>query len=196
MYKVIGFPLTRTFRVLWALEELGQAYELSPAKPQSDEARAANPSGKIPVLIEAGGSITDSMAIITYLADKHGALTAPAGTLARAKQDSITNMINDEMDAILWAAARHTFVLPEEHRVPEVKTSLRGEFSNSIKRVESRLTGEFIAGDQFTIADILLTHCLNWARGANFDVESEALLDYGKRMRARPAFQRVAELAK
>ncbi len=196
MYHVVGIPLTRTFRVLWALEELGQTYDLTPAKPQSDEARAANPSGKIPVLIEEGEAITDSVAIMTYLADKHGALTAPAGTLARAKQDSITLMINDEMDAILWTYARHSFALPEEHRVPEVKESLRWEFANSIKRIEAKLTGEFIVGDSFTIADILLTHCLNWARGAKLEVASEPLLAYGERMRARPAYQRVAALSK
>ena len=196
MYKVVGFPMTRTYRVLWALEELGQPYELAPAKPQSEEARQANPFGKVPILIEDGETITDSVAIMTYLADKHGGLTAPAGTLARAKQDAITMMINDEMDAILWTAARHSFALPEERRVPAVKDSLRWEFSQSVQRIESKLNGDFIAGDSFTIADILLTHCLNWARGAKFEVESEALLTYGKRMRARPAFQRVAELTK
>jgi glutathione S-transferase len=196
MYQVIGVPKTRAFRVLWTLEELGQSYDLVPAQPQSAEARAANPSGKVPALVEDGESITDSVAIITYLADKHGALTAPAGTLARAKQDAITNMVIDEMDAILWTAARHSFILPEDRRVPEIKDSLRWEFANSIRRINAQLSGEFVAGDQFTIADVLMTHCLNWARGAKFDVEGDAVLDYGKRMRARPAFQRVAELAK
>ncbi len=196
MYKVIGKPMTRTFRVLWALEELEQPYELEDAAPQSAEIRAYNPSGKVPALVVDGTTVTDSVAIITYLADKHGVLTAPAGTLARAQQDSITNMLNDEMDALLWMAARHSFALPEEQRVPAIKESLRWEFARSVSRVEARLTDEFIAGDRFSIADILLTHCLNWARGAKFEVESDALLAYGKRMRAREAFQRVAALSK
>ena len=105
-------------------------------------------------------------------------------------------MLNDEMDALLWMAARHSFALPEEQRVPAIKDSLRWEFARSVSRVEARLTDEFIAGDSFSIADILLTHCLNWARGAKFEVESEALLAYGKRMRDRAAFQRVVTLAK
>ncbi|MFY1707197.1 glutathione S-transferase family protein [Tritonibacter scottomollicae] len=196
MYKVIGKPMTRTFRVLWALEELEQPYELEDAAPQSTEIRNYNPSGKVPALVVDGTTVTDSVAIITYLADKHGALTAPAGTLARARQDSVTNMLNDEMDALLWMAARHSFALPEEQRVPAIKDSLRWEFARSVSRVEARLTDEFIAGESFSIADILLTHCLNWARGAKFEVESEALLAYGKRMRDRAAFQRVVTLAK
>ena len=196
MYKVIGKPMTRTFRVLWALEELEQPYELEDAAPQSAEIRNYNPSGKVPALVVDGTTVTDSVAIITYLADKHGALTAPAGTLARARQDSVTNMLNDEMDALLWMAARHSFALPEEQRVPAIKDSLRWEFARSVSRVEARLTDEFVAGESFSIADILLTHCLNWARGAKFEVESEALLAYGKRMRDRAAFQRVVTLAK
>ncbi|KUP95025.1 glutathione S-transferase family protein [Tritonibacter horizontis] len=196
MYKVIGAPLTRTFRVLWTLEELGLDYSHQPAKPQSDEARSYDAAGKVPILIEGEAVITDSLAIMTYLADKHGSLTAPAGTIARAQQDSVINLVNDELDALLWVAARHSFALPEEWRVPAIKPSLKWEFARSISRVESRLTGEYLAGDRFSIADILLTHCLNWAFGAKFEIESPALLAYGKRMRSRAAFQRVAALSK
>jgi len=46
VYTLIGNPKNRSFRVLWALEELGQPYSLEPAHPQSDGMRAANPSGK------------------------------------------------------------------------------------------------------------------------------------------------------
>ena len=77
MYTVIGTPMTRTFRVLWTLEELGQSYELNPARPQSEEVLALNASGKVPVFQDTGETLTDSTAIITYLADKHGQLTAP-----------------------------------------------------------------------------------------------------------------------
>jgi glutathione S-transferase len=114
MYTVIGKPMTRAFRVIWTLEELGQPYDLNTAAPHSPDIVAVNPSGKVPALVEDGEVITDSTAIITYLADKHGALTAPAGTMARAKQDAVTHQILDEIDAVLWTAARHSFALPEE----------------------------------------------------------------------------------
>ena len=86
MYKVIGTPQTRAFRVIWMLEELELPYELVPAPPRSEGVVAFNPSGKVPVLIDNGTPITDSTAIIQYLADKHGQLTHPAGTLERARQ--------------------------------------------------------------------------------------------------------------
>lgn len=196
MYTVIGTPLTRTFRVLWALEELGQPYQLNLHGPRSPEVQALNVSGKVPVLQAEGEVITDSTAILTYLSDKHGALTAPAGTIARARQDAITHLLLDEIDAVLWAAARHSFILPEEQRVPEVKGSLKWEFAHNLARLEDKMTGPFLMGEEFTITDIICTHCLNWARSAKFPVEGEKLQDYGKRMRERPAFQRVAALAK
>ncbi len=196
MYTVTGSPMSRTFRVIWALEEMGLPYELNPASPQSPEVLTLNASGKVPVLQEDGETLTDSTAIITYLADKHGKLTAPAGTLARARQDAMTQLCLDELDAVLWTAARHSFALPKEQRVPEIKPSLKWEFSRNLARIEQKIQGPFVMGDAFTIADIVLTHCLNWASGAKFPIESQVALDYAKAMRARPAHQRVAALAK
>ena len=43
------------------------------------------------------------------------------------------------MDAVLWTAARHSFVLPEEHRVPEIKGPLRWEFARTCTRLAERL---------------------------------------------------------
>ena len=132
MYTVIGKVNTRTFRVLWTLEELGQPYERLDAGPRSDDALAHNPLGKIPALKDGDAVLTDSVAIMTYLADKHGSLTAPAGTVARAHQDAMTLWLIDEFDAVLWAAAKHSFVLPEDQRVPQVKESLKAEFARSV----------------------------------------------------------------
>lgn len=192
MYQVIGGIQSRAFRVMWTLEELGQPYEHIECKPHSPEALAANPSGKIPALRDGDEVLTDSTAILTYLADKHGALTYPAGTIARARQDSLMHMVLDEIDAILWTAARHSFVLPEERRVPEIKPSLMWEFERNSKRLADCLQGPFLMGDTMTIADIVAAHCLNWAFSAKFPIGDERLLEYGKAMRGRDAFKRAA----
>lgn len=193
MYTVYGKVRTRAFRVLWMLEELGEAYTLEPADPRSDTVRALNPSGKVPVLMVDGDCLTDSTAIITYLADRHGMFTAPSGSIARGQQDGLMHFALDELDAILWTAARHTFILPEEQRVPAVKDSLKWEFERSLGLLETRMGAEFITGDQFSIVDIVTTHCLNWAGNAAFPVTPK-MADYAARMRARPAFGRAAAL--
>lgn len=198
MYRVLGPTRTRTLRVIWTLEELGQPYEHVSALPHAEEVVAFNPAGKVPVLVVGGVPITDSIAIMTYLADTHGQLTFPAGSLQRARQDSLTQFINDEFDQILWTAARHSFVLPEEHRVPQVKDSLKWEFTRSQQRMLLRMAedGPFLMGDQMTIPDILLAHCLGWAISAKFPIEEDRLRDYAAAMRDRPAYKRALEGAK
>lgn len=195
MYTVIGRANSRATRVLWMLEELGESYEHVPAAPRSEGVVSFNPAGKVPVLIEDGTPIIDSTAIIQYLADKHGALTHPAGTLDRARQDSLTQFLLDEMDSALWMAARHSFVLPEELRQSAIKQSLIWEFTNSQKTLVQRMgEGPFLMGAQMTVPDIILTHCGIWAEVARFPVQEARLTAYLDRMIARPALQRVMRM--
>ena len=192
MYKVIGTTNSRAFRVLWMLQEMGEPYEQIDASPRSEETMKYNPLGKIPALIDGDAVLTDSVAIMTYLADKHGKLTAPAGTLARARQDAMTFWLIDEFDAILWAAAKHSFALPEDVRVPSVKDALKYEFEKSATTLSNRLQGDFLMGDEITLPDILACHCLNWAIGAKFPRTDDKLFRYAKGLRERPAYQAIS----
>ena len=193
MYTVIGTVKSRALRVLWMLEDLGLGYEHVPAAPRSEDARRHSPAGKIPARLVDGEATTDSVAIMTFLADRHGALTFPAGTLDRARQDAFTNLIIDEFDAVLWMAGRHSFVLPEEMRLPAIKESLRWEFDRSATRLGDTLGDKpFLMGETMTIPDILLAHCMRWAGNASFPVTDARILAHRDRMLARPAFERAA----
>lgn len=193
MYTLIGHHKSRAFRVQWMLEEAGLDYTHVAARPHEDEVKALNPSGKIPVLVDGEDVLTDSLAIMTYLGDKHHVLTAPAGTLDRARQDAMSNLLNDEFDALIWTASRHTFVLPEEHRLPAIKDSLRWEFKRNARRLSASLGDKpFLCGDQITIPDIIAGHCLGWAIAARFPHDDANLNAYLGRLRARPAFRKAA----
>jgi len=189
MYKLIGSIKTRAFRVAWMLEELGQPYELVPAAPRSDEARAFNPTGKVPALMDGDTLLTDSVAIMQYLADKHALLTAPAGTTARARQDAMLFWLIDEFDAILWAAAKHSFVFPQDQRVPEIKASLKAEFARSAAALSAQLDGPFLMGDAISVPDLLAVHCINWSIGAGFEPLDEKLAAWAAGIRKRDAFK-------
>ena len=98
------------------------------------------------------------------------------------------------MDALLWAAARHTFVLPEEQRVPAVKDSLKWEYQQSLQRLEQRLgDGAYLMGDTVTVPDLLAAHCGGWARNAKFPSGSDRLNTYFKSLRNRPAYKRATQ---
>jgi glutathione S-transferase len=189
MYTVVGATKSRSFRVMWMLEELGQEYIHIDAGPRTDEAKKYNPSGKIPALVDGDEVLTDSTAIMAYLGDKHSALTAAAGTPARARQDAMTFWLIDEFDAVLWAAAKHSFVFPQELRVPVIKDSLKAEFTRSAAVLAERLNGPYLVGDQMTHADILACHCINWSIGAGFPRIDDRLAKWASTMRDRPAFK-------
>ena len=80
MLKVLGRVTSINVRkVLWALDELGLAYEredwgLPLRDPKVPEFLALNPNGQVPVLIENGFVLWESNAILIYLAEREGAL--------------------------------------------------------------------------------------------------------------------------
>lgn len=193
-YTVYGMVKSRAFRVLWMLEELGVAYDHVPCAPRSDAVRAVSPLGKVPVLADGDDVIPDSTAILTYLADKHGAFTAAPGTVARARQDGWTFRVLDEIESQLWTAAKHSFVLPETERVPEVKAACKAEYARNIARIFDEATGDYLAGDAVSIPDFILGHCGGWARNAGFPEPPEAFAAYLERLRARPAFRAAMAL--
>lgn len=196
MYKLIGLPRTRAFRVVWMLEELGADYEIEPAPPRSDQAKSYNPSGKVPILQCGDDLIIDSVAIIQFLADKHGKLTYPAGSIDRAKQDSWTQFAMDDIESPLWFNAKHTFILPEDLRSDTARKACRYDFDRALSVLETRL-GEktYLMGEEFTVPDILMGHCANWAQlGAEWELPASAALDYFDRVRDRPAYHRAFEV--
>ena len=195
MYTVYGSPASRAIRVIWTLEELGEDYDLVPEPPRSDAILALNPTGKIPLLRDGELLVTDSVAIITYLADKHGKLTHPAGTAARARQDATMNYVVAELDAALWTYTKHSFVLPEERRVPAIKATAAFEFEQAMTYLERlRGDGPFLAGEMFTIADIVLSHCAGWGLSRKFPLPGGEFGDYLKSLRKRPAMMKVMSL--
>ncbi len=196
MYQLVGSPVTRAFRVVWALEELSVPYEVVAARPHSEKISEVNPSGKVPALIAEGESIIDSIAIVQYLADKHEQLTYKAGTLARAHQDSFTQFVADDFDGTLWVSAKHTFVYPEELRHKEpVKKAAKWDLARAINVLETRLgKNSYLTGEQFTVPDIVFGHCAGWAERSGFEIDSVPVQNYLERLRQRPAFIKASEI--
>jgi glutathione S-transferase len=192
MYKVIGTPKSRASRIYWLLEELGQPYEIVPAKPHSQEVLAVNPNGKIPVLMDGDAALTDSTAILHYLADKHGGCTFKAGTIERAIQDSFTMFCLDEIEGPLWTGVKNTMVHPEGLRVPEVMRACKAELAKALDVFAKKLgSNTYVMGETFTVPDIIISNCLIWGKNmADFGISKEGpVADYLIRTTSRPAFK-------
>lgn len=199
MYKVVGHPRSRAMRVIWLLEELEQPYEIDPLTPWSAALSAINPEGKIPVLQTAEGPLTDSFAIMTYLADKHGGAngpTYPAGTYPRAVQDGQALFVVDELEGALWPVSRRR-ILPGSECSEEFEAECRNAFERGIERLASRLReGPFLMGERFTLADILAAHAGGWAKVLGWTIANKTIEDYLQRTFARPSNLRATERAK
>lgn len=191
MYKILGIAKSRTFRVLWMLEEIDEGYEHIPSKPRSSEIKKFNRTGKVPVLLDGQEILTDSSAIISYLGNKHEKLSFPSGSIERAQQDAMVFRLIDEVDMILWSAARHSFILPEEKRVTAIKPSLKWEFEKNIDRIMEEKESKFLMGDEFMLPDIILAHCGSWARSAKFPLENKRFNNYINFCYDRPAVKRL-----
>ena len=196
--KLYGSKNSRSLRCTWALEEVAASYDyqhvwLMKGEGQSPAFKAINPAGKIPVLSDGDMTLTESVAIVMYVAEKiPDAALMPTNTEQRAEAFRWIFFIVTEVEPHLWAIAQHRFALPEDKRVPAVEATCVWQLQRELRVLEKFLnTRPFISGDTFTAADILVTHCLTWALSAKLDGVGEASLAYIERMKQRPAFVRA-----
>ena len=91
-------------------------------------------------------------------------------------------------------AAKHTFALPEELRVPDVKRTCKFDFDRAMKALSVRLGNRtYVMGDQFTIPDLMLGYLANWAKNTGWELPAGNVADYVSRIHARPAFIKTLE---
>lgn len=200
--KLYGFSQSRSFRALWALEESGLEYEYigvnfgseeGPHGSKSPEYMAINPQGKVPTLIDGSLTLTESGAMLNHIARR-----APDSKLIPAHNedllalyDEILFFVLSDLEQPLWTNGKHRFALPEDQRIPQVLETANWEFAKAQRALHHHLEGrEFVVGETFTAADILVAHTINWAERFKFQVDQE-LLDYRDTHYQRPAAQKV-----
>ncbi|NCO50705.1 MAG: glutathione S-transferase family protein [Deltaproteobacteria bacterium] len=196
MKTLYGMPNTRSFRVLWILEEAGIEYDyrvvdLGKGGGQDPEFLRLNPAAKLPVLTDGDLVLTESAAICSYIATE-----APAAGLIplqdpaqRALYDQWCFFVLTELEQPLWTMGKHKFALPKDYRVPAVLPTAAFEFQRALGLLARALSErDFLVGDRFTVADLLATHTLNWARAFKIELGSERLEAVRQKHSSRPAF--------
>jgi glutathione S-transferase len=189
----------RSFRPLWALEELGIPYDLKllpfPPRFHARDYLDENPLGTIPALVDGDTRMTESAAMIEYLSMRHG-----EGRLSvRPDEPGYGAYLNGLVYGEATLTFPQTLVLrysrlePEERRQPQVAEDYARWFLARLKGLETILeTSAFVAADRFTGADISVAYALLLARALKLDGEfPSAVGDYWTRMSQRPAFIRA-----
>ncbi|MBN9076689.1 MAG: glutathione S-transferase [Rhizobiales bacterium 65-79] len=188
-----GKGLARDMRVRWALEEVGQPYEVrlvSFAAMKEAEHRARHPFGQIPTYEEADLVLFESGAIVLHIAERHDGLL-PRDTNGRAR-------------AIAWMFAALNTVEPPifersiatilekgepwyEQRLRTLDKSIRTRLTDLSRRLGDAewLDGTFSAGD------LLMVTVLRRLGSSGILEEYPTLSAYVARGEARPAYKRA-----
>lgn len=194
MLKLYGFAPMRSLRVLWALQELATDFEFVPINIFAGENLhpdflRLNPAGKIPVLVDGDLVVTESAAIVLYLAEKHSARgLLPAGVSERAQVYRWLMFAVTELEQPLWRIAKHTSLYPEEKRLPDEVALASEEFLQMAAVIDRHLEGrEFLVGDHISAADCVAAYTLDWANEAQLLGPFPNLAAYVERLYARPS---------
>jgi glutathione S-transferase len=201
MMKLYGFGPTRSLRALWGLKELDVDFEFVPVNLRAGDNRRPdflrlNPAGKVPVLVDGDLVVTESAAIILYLAEKYPEKgLMPADLKQRAQVYRWMMFAVTELEQPLWRITRHTMLYPEDKRLPQDVALARQEFVTMAAILDRHLEGrQFIVGDGITIADCVTAYLIDWANEQHLIDDYPQLRSYLERMYARPAApQRIAE---
>ena len=199
--KLYGFGPTRSLRALWGLKELGAEFEfevvnLVAGENQRPEFLRLNPAGKLPVLVDGDLVITESAAIVLYLAEKYpqGKLL-PADLKVRAQVYRWVMFAMTELEQPLWRITRHSALLPEDKRLPQDVALAREDFTRMATVFDRHMEGRtFIVGHAITAADCVTAYLMDWANEHGLLDGKPNLQAYLKRMYDRPtAPQHIAE---
>ena len=194
-----GRGLARDMRVRWALEELGQPYDVrlvSFAEMKAPAYRALQPFGQIPAYQEGDLTLFESGAIVLHLAERHaGLLPDDADARARAiawmfaALSTVEPPIVDRMIAMIVERDRSW----REERLPLVEDRIR----DRLGELSSRLGGADWLDGAFSSGDLLMVHVLLRLAGSGLLEDYSNLAAYVARGQARPAYQRAfaAQLA-
>ena len=186
---------SRSSIVHWMLEELGEPYKLEVLNLRAGDQRkpaylAINPMGKVPTLKDGDVVVSEVAAICCYLADTYpkAKLAPPIGDKRRG-------------DYLKWLFYGPSCLEPAMidkalNRPPAPRTTAGWADYDTVIEVLRSAVGarEYLLGEQFTAADIVIGSGLRWGMLFKMFPELPEFVTYVDRLKARPAMQR--QLAK
>ena len=188
----------RSFRALWALEELGLDYELTlmpfPPRFRFEGYRDINPLGTVPALLADGALMTESSAIPHFLATRFGPseLAVAADEPDYARYLNFLHMGEATLTFPQTIHLRYTRLEPPERRVAQAAEDYALWFGSRLKNAESMLHGEFAAAGRFTMADISVGYAVMLAQSIGLDEQvTPGMKAYFERLTQRAGFQRA-----
>ncbi|EOW6772219.1 glutathione S-transferase family protein [Cronobacter muytjensii] len=187
---IYTYPKSRSLRVLWTLEELGVNYESIKADIlcETPVVASPHPRGKVPFLVDGDVSVCETLAICTYICEKYaGSTLYPTDPARRAAVNSWVSFALTDLESPVWNLLKQLLFVPEAQRSAPLLEYFRAGATQAVAMATPAHHTPWIAGDDFTLADIFMTHTLLWAKLCGIAL-GEQHEDYLTRAFARPAF--------
>ena len=171
-------PFSRAAASVWALEEIGEPYELRfvdimAGAQKAPDLVALNPMGKLPVLTDGDAVVTESAAIALYLADRY----AP-GRLAPRLDDP------RRAPYLRWSLFAPSVIEPG--------SMAKGSYEAMLATMEAAIAGrDFVLGDTFSMADLIFGGTMRYMLRFGLLEPRPTFTAYADRLGARPAAQRA-----
>ncbi len=205
MTKMIFYyaPMTVSVAPHIALEEAGVTYEsrkldFSITEQRSKQYLSINPKGRVPSLVTDNGIITETPAILAYIAQAY-----PEANLAPL-QDPYRFAKMQEINVYLAATVhvnhahkiRGTRWVDDDAAISAMRAKVPQTMYESFELIENEMfVGPWVLGEDFSVSDCYLFCISLWLKGDKVDIEDfPRINEHNKRMRERASVVKVLEL--
>jgi glutathione S-transferase len=188
----------RSFRVLWALEELGLPYELEvmpfPPRYRVEGYKELNPLGTVPAFFADGQLMTESAAIPHFLATRYGPneLAVAPDEPDYAAYLNFLHMGEATLTFPQTIHLRYTQLEPPERRVAQVAEDYAHWFGVRLRDAEGLMGPDFACAGRFTMADISVGYAVMLAQSIGLEERvTPGMAAYIERLSQRDGFLRA-----
>ena len=188
-------PMSRGRIVRWMLEEVGQPYRTEildyASSMKAPAYLAVNPMGKVPAIKHGDTVVTETAAILAYLADAFPAakLAPPSGSHLRGPYYRWLFFGAGPVETAVLTKS-FGFVVPEERK----GMAGFGSMEAVLDTLEKAVSHSYLAGDGFTAADLYIASHLGWGMQFGTLEKRPAFERYVGRFINRPAAVRAREI--
>ena len=196
MIKIYNFAGgVRGLRVAWQCEEMGLDWQAEVfAYPPPPEYREKYPPGSVPFLEDEGGvAMGESVAMMTYLAQRHGPTSLlPADPAAMGQTLQLVVFSEAVLGGLMNPLMATKFVAPADQKSSWTQGFCHDRVSDGLNYAVSLLGDrDYFVGDDLTRADIAVSTTLGMWQGALGQEIPGPLAAHRDRMMARPAYERA-----
>lgn len=187
-------PLMRAFRVRWALEEAGLAYNVRTVALGPEQRSAAHlarqPFGQAPAIEEDGLTPFESGAIALYVAEKTAALL-PTERIARERATAWVFAALNSVETWIQQLASIDFFHAKEDWAKDARPGIEKLVRDRLGLLTQALAGKDYLEGAFTVGDLMMADVLRILDHTDILKDYPDVLAFKRRCEARPAFQRA-----